>query len=154
MDLWLPTPESAPEIPNWFKRQLRDLDKGLVIYWNRFRGRFIIDRCIHANEHMGECTASCERTNVMIVESPEGSYMPPNERVIQNLKSMDAWAKYGDGEAGLLRQRAERENAKAEYDAKLQEAAKDNYKRAMLEDRVQLNKARHLIQQHDLDRIH
>lgn len=154
MDLWLPTPESAPEIPKWFLRQLREIDKGLVIYWNRFRGRFIIDRCIHANEHIGECTVSCERTNVMIVESQEGGYMPPNERVIEKIKSIDAWTKYGAGEAGLMRQRKERENAKAEHDQKQIEDAKDNYKRAMLEDRAQINKARHLIQQHDLERIH
>ena len=144
MKLMLPESMDAPTIPESFIRGLKDIDSGLVIYWNRFKNRFVIDRCINPDPHTH--TAQCQRANVLIVEDPEHNFMMPSEFTLDRIKAMDAWTNYGT----LENQRRTRENAKADHDAKVKEEIRENYKHAMLDDKPQMLKALHLIQQHDM----
>jgi len=149
MKLILPESMDAPSIPEWFLVQLRSIDAGLVVYWNKFQNRFVIDRCINPAPHTH--TAACERANVMICEDEEHGYMGPSDRILEKLRSMDAWTKYGSsGEPGLMRQRKERENAKAEWDRKAEEEARAIWRDGFRDDRVQVNRLVHLLQQHDV----
>ena len=125
-------------------RGLRDIDAGLVIYWNRFKNRFVIDRCINPDPHTHD--ARCERANVLMVEDEEHGYMTPNDRVLDKIKAMDAWKNYGT----LENQRRAREKAKAEHDAKVREDVRENYRLAMIDDKRQISQALDLIQRHDV----
>jgi hypothetical protein len=148
MNLILPESMDAPSIPDYFMRGLREIDPCLVVYWNNFRKRFILDRCINPDPHTHN--PSCERVNVTIVQDPEGGYMGPNDRTLDWIKAHDSWTIYGT----LENQRRARENAKADFETKRVASAREGYKEAMLDDRVQINRALHLIQQHDVARPH
>lgn len=138
----------AREIPDWFRRRLRDIDPALVVYFNPFRNFFCIDRCIKGGDCLSTKHVECEKTNVMTFEHM-------GEAALESLKSMDAWTKTGgNDEAALLKFRKAHEDAKAEYDSKARETSREDYRHGMLDDRVQINKALHLIQQHDVARVH
>lgn len=146
MKLILPESMDAPTIPEYFLRGLKDIDSGLVIYWNRFRNRFVVDRCTRAEPHTHG--VSCERANVLIVEDDEKQFMMPCQWTLDKIKAMDAWTNYGT----LENQRLARENAKADWDAKQKEKTKEEYRDAMLDDKRQLLRAIDLIQRHDVAR--
>lgn len=141
----------ATQIPDWFRRRLKDIDRALVVYYNPLRSFFCIDRCVKGSDCLSEKHIECTKTNVLV-------FPHIGESALEKLKSMDAWTKTnalgGDDEAALLKFRKEHEDAKAEYDANLREKAKQNWRDGLREDRVQLNKALHLIQQHDTARVH
>lgn len=156
MRLILPESMDAPTIPDSFLHRMHDIDPGLVIYWNRFRNRFVIDRCPHKPAHTAG--AHCARVNVMIVDDGEGGYMGPCDRVLDKLKSMDSWTNFGGNGAEDLavaeRARRQREITKEEWEAKRKEQAREGYKEATRDNRVQINEVRHLIQQYDTARVH
>jgi hypothetical protein len=140
--------EDGRSVPDWFRRGLRNIDSALVCYYNRFQNQFCIDRCVHGSDCQAADHVSCQKTSVHIFEHM-------SETVLDTIRGMDAWTKYGDsGELGLLRQRKERENAKAEWDAKAQEDSKAVWRDGFRDDRVQVNKLVHLLQQHDVARVH
>lgn len=143
--------EDARSVPDWFKRRLRDIDRALVAYFNPFKEHFCIDRCIKGGDCLSSDHVSCEKTNVMVFDHM-------GEAALDKLKSMDAWTKYkaqgaNDIEA-LLRQRRERESAKAEYDAKQKEKAREAYRDAAADNKRQLLKVYDAIKTHDLARPH
>lgn len=147
MNIILPESMDAPTIPETFMRGLRALDPALVIYWNRFKHRFVVDRCILGHDVHGP---SCQRANVLIVETPEGLFMMPNDWTLDKIKAMDAWTNYGT----LENQRRTRENAKADWDAKRHEATREAFKEAAIDNKSQINEALTLIKTHDLHHIH
>jgi hypothetical protein len=138
----------ATEIPDWFRRRLRDVDAALVVYFNPFRGVFCIDRCVKGQDCLSRDHASCEKTNVMLFEHI-------GEAALEKLKSMDAWTHSGGkDEAALLRFRRRHEIAKEEHDAKTDAEMRGEFRAKMLEDRPQLTEALTLIQRHDVARPH
>lgn len=138
----------ATEIPAWFRRRLRDIDRALVVYFNPFRGIFCIDRCVKGSDCLSSDHISCEKSNVMLFEHI-------GEAAIEKLKSMDAWTNFGgNDEAALLRFRREHEIAKEEWDAKRREEAKQSYKDAQKDERLAVNHLKHLVEQHDIARVH
>ena len=146
--LILPESMDAPTIPESFMRGMHNIDPGLVIYWNRFKRRFVIDRCQNNAPHTHN--PGCERVNVTVVEDPEGGYMGPNDHTLDWFKSHDAWSKYGT----LTNQRRTRENLKTDWDVKQKSDIREDYRNAALDNKAQLHQALHLIQQHDIGRIH
>ena len=148
MNLILPENMDAPSIPESFLSRLRSTDANLVIYWNRFKNRFIIDRCTNPDIHQHD--ASCVRTNVLVVESPDGGYMGPNDRVIDQIRGMDAWSKFGT----IENYRRDHENKKAEHDQKAKESTRQAYREGMLDDKRQITQALDLIARHDVARPH
>lgn len=146
MSLILMDPVDAPEIPKWFLDRLRDTDAGLVIYWNRFKRRFVVDRCINMDPHTH--SATCERSNVLIVESDEGTYMPPCDRVIDKIRSMDAWTNFKN----LENFRLDHENKEAEAKEKRIEEARTGYKETMLDNKRQIQHVIDMVKRHDLAR--
>jgi hypothetical protein len=138
----------ATEIPDWFRRRLRDIDHALVVYFNPFRRVFCIDRCVRGQECLLSEHLPCEKTNVMLFEHI-------GEAAIEKLKSMDAWTKFGgNDEAALLRFRREHEIAKEEFDAKRLAEAKKSYKDVQRDERLAVNHLKHLVEQHDIARVH
>lgn len=148
MRLILPESMESPTIPESFIRGLRDLDKGLVVYWNRFKNRFVVDRCIKGDYHTHD--SSCERTNVLICEDEDHMFMMPCQRILDRIKAMDAWTKYGTAE----NQRKARENGKAEWDQKNTADIKEGFRLAAIDDKRQILEALTLIQRHDVARPH
>jgi|SRR6185437_14605251 len=138
----------ASEVPNWFLRRLKGIDRALVVYWNPYRNFFCIDRCTRGNDCLSESHTECPKTNVTTFEHM-------SERVLDELKSKDAWAKFGgNDQAAFERSRREHEIAKEEFEAKRIEKAKEGYKEAALDNRKQMNEALMLIQRHDMHRVH
>jgi hypothetical protein len=138
----------ATEIPDWFRRRLRDIDRALVVYFNPFRRVFCIDRCVRGQDCLLSEHLPCEKTNVMLFEHI-------GEAAIEKLKSMDAWTKFGgNDEAALLRFRREHEIAKEEFDAKRLAEAKKSYKDVQRDERLAVNHLKHLVEQHDIARVH
>lgn len=134
------------EVPEWFKRRLKDIDRALVVYYNPFRQQFCIDRCIKGSDCLSSDHISCEKSNVML-------FPHVGEAAIEQLKSMDAWTNFGgNDEHALARFHKKGIDEKEEYDAKQKEEARKGYREAMLDNRVQINKALHIIQQHDIAR--
>lgn len=126
-----------------FVSRLKAFDASLVVYFNPHKGRWVIDRCIHGAEcaHAGHC----ERVNAMVVESPHKGYMPLNDRVFEELRKRDMW-RYSSPEQIGVEQDNERDKQREQIAASI----RSDIRHAILEDRVQLNRARQLIQTHDL----
>ena len=139
--------EDARSVPDWFKRGLKHIDSALVCYFNPFKRNFCVDRCVKGSDCLSSDHISCEKTNVHTFEHM-------SENVLDTLKGMDAWSNFGgNNEDALLRFRRKHEIAKEEFDAANKAAIRDNYRLGMLDDRAQINKALHLIQQHDVARV-
>ena len=138
-------------IPPWFAAALRETDPNLILYFNPQRKRWVIDRCTRGGVHNAgahEHTNACPRTNVRVVEDA-GHYMPLCQAVLDDLRGSDAWAKHTDvSQFMLANDNAAAEDAarrKRQIDALHSEATRDN--------RRQLMRAYHLMQQHDTARI-
>jgi hypothetical protein len=122
----------ATAVPDWFKRRLKDIDPGLVCYWNQFQRKFCIDRVV--KDETGE-----HQTNVMLIPAI-------SERFLDELKGMDAWTKYGS----LEKLRATHEQAKADFDAKAEKDMKDDMHHAAMDNKRLMTEAHNLIQRHNL----
>lgn len=127
-------------VPDWFLTRLKDTDPNLIVYFNPFRQRFVIDRKVDGQAN----------TNVMIVQAEDGEFMPLTDNTIDRIRSMDAWSKHGSYEA----YHRHNINLAAEDAAKTEAEIKENYRLASIDDKAQLNQAFNLIQRHDLVHIH
>jgi hypothetical protein len=127
------------EVPAWFKARLFDTDPNLVVYFNPFKQRWVIDR--KAENGLN--------TNVMIVQSEDGEFMPLSDSTLDRIKSMDAWKQYGSYEA------FHRHNIQvaAEDAAKREAAIRENYRLNSLDNKRQLRQVYNLIQRHDVARV-
>ena len=72
-----------------FVARMRAIDKYLFAYWNRFRGRWVIDRYTCETDHTHH--NGCPRVNVRLVQTNEGTYHPLNDRVLDWLREADMW---------------------------------------------------------------
>lgn len=126
-------------VPDWFRTRLRDTDPQLVVYFNPFRRRWVIDRKVEGQAN----------TNVMICETDTGEPLDLSDNIIDRLRSMDAWKKHGSYEA------YHRHNIQmaAEDAAKREAAIRENYRLASLDDKRQIHKAYDLIKTHDVARV-
>ena len=138
----------STEIPAWFRRRLKDIDRALVVYFNPFRRVFCIDRCVKGSDCLSSDHVSCEKTNVMLFEHI-------GESALEKLKSMDAWTRFGgNDEAALQRSRRTHEIAKEDWEAKRREEARQSYRETQKDERLAVNKLKHLVEQHDIARMH
>jgi hypothetical protein len=92
-----------------FVKRMNNIDKYLLVYWNRFRSRWIIDRYNCETDHTHH--PACPRTNVHVVQSDEGGYHPLNDRVLDYLRKGDMWKTSPDEINRAL------DEAKAAYDS-------------------------------------
>jgi hypothetical protein len=102
-----------------FVQRLKHIDSKLLVYWNRFRGRWVIDR--HTCDCLGDSHShSCPRVNVRLVQTEDGDYHPLNDRVLDDLRASDTWSQ------GLTPEsiNARLDIAKAAYDASRDEDLK------------------------------
>lgn len=141
MSLWLP--ESAKNdrvVPDWFTLLLKDVDNSLVVYFNPWKDRWVINRKAEDGSFH----------HILMVEGDNSDYAPLNERVIAKLKEMDTWEKYGTVENFHLAN----ENILAEQNAKNDAKVDDTYDHCAKINRRQLNEAHTLMQRHDMSEIH
>ena len=127
------------ELPDWFARGLKDLDPSLVCYLNPFKNRWVVDRKAENGQ----------TTNVMVVQSEEGEFMPLTDNTLERIKSMDAWKQYGSYEA------FHRHNIQVEVDAAAKRDAeiRENYRLNSLDNKRQLRQVYDLVQRHDVARV-
>lgn len=128
------------DVPAWFLRRLKDADPELVVYFNPFKQRWMIDRQIPGQVN----------TNVMVVQDDDGSFMPLTDNTIDRILSMDAWKHHGSYEA-FHRHNIQKE---VESQAKLDADIRENYRLAAIDDKRQLHRAYDLIKTHDVARPH
>jgi len=128
-----------------FVRGLREIDPLLICYWNRFRGRWVIDRYSCDNDGHDHQIA-CPRQNVLIVESPEREYMPLNERVYERLRAMDTWSQYKSADEWNEYTAAQRDSHKQ----RVEKSIRDDVRHIILDDKEQFKKIQTAIQMHDL----
>jgi hypothetical protein len=150
MKLFLPQ-DIEHVVPPWFEAALRETDPNLIVYFNPQRKRWVIDRCTRGGVHNAGAhlhTNDCPRTNVTVVQD-EGQYMPLCQAVIDDLRSRDSWAQHSTAEQFAL----SGQNA-ADEDASMRKRAIDVlYAETTRDNRRQLLRAFHLMQQHDTARI-
>lgn len=138
-------------MPPWFESALRETDPNLICYYNPMRERWVIDRCtrggVHnAGQHLH--TNECPRTNVTVVQDG-GRYMPLCQRVIDELRATDQWSQSGSVEQFIL----SADNAAAEDEADRKRKIDAVHHEATKDNRRQLMRAFHLMQQHDTARV-
>ncbi len=140
--------EDARTVPDWFKRRLKDIDKALVCYFNPFRQIFCIDRCIKGTDCLSSDHVSCEKSTVLL-------FKHIGEEAINELKKMDAWTKFGgNDEAAMLRQRRERENAKADFDAKADADIREMWEENTKDNKRQVYEIYDTFKTFDMARVH
>ena len=127
------------EIPKWFLARLKDADPALIVYFNPFQRRYVIDRVVPGQVN----------TNVMVVQAENGEYMDLSDNVIDRVLSMDAWREFGSYEA-FHRHNIQKE---VESQSKLEKQVKDSYHEAAVDDKIQLHRAYDLTQRHDTLRV-
>lgn len=137
-------------VPEWFATQLRGLDPNLIVYFNRMRGLWVIDRCtrggaMNAAAHVHG--PQCKTTNVLVVQD-NGRYMPLCDAVLDDLRSMDSW-KHGS----LENFEKHHDNIAHEDEVKRDAAIDAVFREASIDNRRQLLKAYDLTQIHDVHRI-
>jgi hypothetical protein len=150
MNLLLPK-DIEHVVPPWFAAALRETDPNLIVYFNPMRKRWVIDRCTRGGVHNAGAhlhTNECPRTNVTVVQD-EGQYMPLCQAVIDDLRSRDAWAQHGSSEQFLKVS----DNAADEDEAARKRAIDVIYAETTKDNRRQLMRAFHLMQQHDTARV-
>lgn len=122
-----------------FLERLKNLDPQLVVYWNPYKGCWMIDRKIDGQVN----------TNVLVCKADNGDALPLNDNIIDRLQSMDAWKEYGTYEAFHAANLAREAEAKAKINTEIRE----NYRLAAIDDKRQLHRAYDLIKTHDVARI-
>lgn len=139
----------APAIPDGFRERLRQIDPALCIAWNSIKKRFVIEQCVRHFAGGTEHTHVCDRLYVLIVQDDEGCMMPLGEKVFEMIKARDV-SRAGYGPEDLARfQRESRERGKGEK-LRLEKAGEEQIRYASRFNRPQLQRAIHLIQQHNL----
>ena len=81
----------------------------------------------------------------MVVESPEKGYMPLNDRAFEELRKRDMWRFSSPEQIGV-----EQDNENQRQRKKISESIRSDIRHTILEDRVQLNRLRNILQTHDL----
>jgi hypothetical protein len=139
-------------VPDWFQARLKDTDPNLIVNWNRFHHRWVIDRCSRDGEFSSvphTHDASCPRSNVMVVQDDNGHYMPLCDAVIDQIRSKDAWSL-----GSLTKFKAANLAKEQAYREAMDKAVRDMYSDAAKDDKRQLNQFVDLMKRHDVARPH
>lgn len=153
-------------VPAWFAAALKRQDPSLMVgRWHpappvlaehpelQGKWRWCIYQCTRHQSATGEHTEACLRagTYVLLVQSPEGDWMPLNDRVLERLREIDVVRQgLSLDERGLERWRRERAYEQQQAAAKREREAAEIVRLNSRDHRRQLLRAHHLIQQHDL----
>jgi hypothetical protein len=154
--VWTPF-EVTYDIGERFTRMLREVSRDLCVTYNDHKKRHCIEQCIeHHPDEKGNHWHLCRRIHVWLVQSEDGDAMPLNDRVIEKIKSMDMYAKYGiDGSKESLekfkRQSADRER---ERDEKIARATKEIAHLNRVDNKRHWRRLIDMIRRHDVYRPH
>lgn len=147
--------DCVPSTPDHLVETLRMYDKSLSVHWNTRRRFWVIEAC--AEHHSKKFDLSGHPVHTEICKKYFVTHFDVDDisrdRVLGKLKSIDTTEKYGTGERGLENFKlADRQTEEAMADKRSRDM-KDIGEHNAKDHRVQLNKARHLIQQHDMGRM-
>ena len=138
-------------VPDWFEKSLKTIDPNLIVYFNPHRGKWIIDRCCRDGEMKSvphQHTPACPKTNVTVVQD-QGQFMPLCQKVLDDLKAMDAWKDNKSVEEYQAKNAADLKSMEEKNERQI-----DSLWDALSADgKAQLQKAYDLIQRHDVHRI-
>jgi hypothetical protein len=138
-----------------FRSELKAFDSSLIVLYNEHgmhAGKYQIEKCI---EHHGGGDHShlCRRMYVMTVQGDEGEPLPLGDHVFAKLRMMRQMAEqFGDPNDPATIEKATKYFADLEAERQAKERAdmREVARLNSLDHRVQLNKARMLIQRHDM----
>lgn len=139
----------APSVPEGFREKLRQYDPTLCVSWNTFKKRFVIEQCVRHNSDTAEHTHVCLRNYVLLVQDPEGCMLGLGEKVIEMIAQRDV-TKAGYGPDDLDRFIRDMRNKRQEHYQKTERKMDQVIGEGARDNRRQLLKAVHLIQQHNL----
>lgn len=148
--LYLPTDclSEQREPSESFVESLYALDPRLIVTWNRRKHRWVIEECMeHAIEspHRGH-SHLCRRSYVWLVQGEDGSYRPLESSVIEAIKGMDVYKKFG-GPEGIIRRM---EEIDADNDAQQRKDIRDEIQARKRDNRRQINEVVTLIERHNI----
>jgi hypothetical protein len=148
--LYLPTDVLSEQrtAPESFVGQLYSLDPRLIVTWNRRKHRWVIEECM---EHIIEAPTLghshlCRRSYVWMVQGEDGSYRPLESSVIEELKGMDVYKKYG-GPDGVIRRMQEID---AENQDKQRKDIREEIQARKRDNRRQINEVVTLVERHNI----
>jgi hypothetical protein len=143
------TPDEA-----FVKRLKAAFGPELHVEWNPKRQRWVIEQCIAHSGPIGVHTHLCNRVYVWLVRGDDNEYMPLCERVIEKLREMETYRKYGTGEAALARFVQESKDFDKEQAYKQKVAAQEQMKYARTHNRTTWNKFWTLFRRHNMHEVH
>ena len=142
--------KQSRDVPDWFRIALHEIDPSLIVYYNPLRCRWIIDRCTAGGEHgtaNHQHTPECPRTNVKVVQDEVGNYMPLCDDILDWLRAHDTWSQHSTSEQFIT----VLANQDLDYKEKLRAIRRANTRHATLDGKIQIQKAKNLIDQHSLE---
>jgi len=154
-----------PAHPEEFERKLQAYDKDLLVVWHkpptwkRSRpGVWKIEMCVAHHSGLSHSdgrpkhTHVCQRSYVMMVQDEQGTPLPLGDHVIEKLRSMRAYSESfgGQTERGLKNFIQHSDAIDAELENKRAVAREDIMQHNRRFNRVTLNRAYNLLEQHDL----
>jgi hypothetical protein len=135
-----------------FTAKLAKFDSSLFVFWNKMRRRWVIAQCISHRSAACEHTVRCKHSIVWMVQSPEKTMLGLGDHVFEKLRQMQLETEKfgGPTERGLRNYREHCESVQQELKNKEAEKMREVARLNSLDHRVQLNRARMLLQRHDL----
>jgi hypothetical protein len=147
----------APAVPESFRQRLHALDPTLLVRWNqppkgsRRPARFMIEQCVrHHGEAVTDHSHLCERIYVFQCQNPDGTMMPLDDAVLEEIKKRDVMQS-GYGPNDLARFCKDHQDLVMDQRRKIEEEQADAVKHASRFNRRQLLQAITLMGRHSLE---
>jgi hypothetical protein len=141
----------GPAIPDSFRESLRQYDATLLVTWNARRKRFVIEQCIEHLAATAEHTHVCRRQYVCMAQDDEDkSMLPLGDKVMDLIRARDV-SRLGFGPEDTQKFIAKAAGEQAAHAADIEEKRAEIIRDGGKDNKIQLRKALHLIQQHSME---
>jgi hypothetical protein len=143
----------GPAVPDSFSQSLRQYDPTLLVTWNARRKRFVVEQCV---EHLNPASATehshlCRRIYVVMAQDEEDQTMIPlGEKVMEMIRARDV-TKLGFGPEDTAKFIKKATDEIVEHTAKVDKKCAEIVRDCRKDNKRQLRKAIHLMQQHSLE---
>lgn len=137
----------SPSFPEGFRIRLQKYDPSLSIHWNKIKRIWVIEQCIRHIPHGDDKNhAVCQKVFATSGKLEEIH----GDRLINRLIEADTRRKYGEGEDALKKFLAETHTLDVEMKEREAARQKETARLNSLDNKHQLERARTLIQRHDM----
>jgi hypothetical protein len=137
----------SPSFPEGFRIRLQKYDPALSIHWNKIKRIWVVEQCIrHVSFGDDKNHAVCQKVFATSGKLEEIH----GDRLMNRLIEADTRRKYGEGEDAL--KKFLRESHQSDIDSKVRETERQREAARLnsLDNKHQLERARTLIQRHDM----